>query len=75
MSELETGDDVIPQRVFKSIYETIPGIAYIDVRLFSTSDGATSPEGSDTYTMRSLTLSDRELGITSDTMVEVALDG
>lgn len=75
MSELETGDDVIPQRVFKTIYETIPGIAYIDVRLFSTSDGATSPEGSDTYTLRSLTLSDRELGITSDTMVEVALDG
>lgn len=75
MATLETGDDVIPQRVFKTIYETISGIAYIDVKLFSTSDGATSPESADSYTLRSLALSDRELGITSDTMVEVALDG
>lgn len=75
MSDLETGDDIIPQRVFKSIYEALSGIAYIDVSLFSTSDGSESPTGSDDYTLRSLTLSDRELGITSETMIEVALDG
>lgn len=75
MKDIETGDDIIPQRVFKSIYENVDGIAYIDVKLYATADAAAAPDSSAAYTLRSLTMSDRELAITSDAMVEVALDG
>ena len=75
MKDIETGDDIIPQRVFKSIYENVDGIAYIDVKLYATADAASAPDSSAAYTLRSLTMSDRELAITSDAMVEVALDG
>lgn len=74
MTKVETGEDVIPQRVFKQIYANVPGIAYIDVKLYSVTDAGTTPTGND-YTLRSLTLSDRDLAITSEAMIEVALDG
>lgn len=75
MEDLETGDDVIPQRVFKHIYEQVDGIAYIDVKLYVANDAATAPESAASYTLKSITMSDRELAVTKEAMVEVALDG
>ena len=76
MDNLDTGDDVIPQRVFKAIYADIPGIAYMTVRLFlSESDSAEGPEDDTQYEDRSLSFSDREKATTTAAMVKVALDG
>lgn len=75
MDELETGDDVIAQEVLEHIYGTVAGVAYADLRLFSTDDAAASPSAEADYSKRYLTLSDRERGVTREAMIEVAIDG
>lgn len=75
MKNVTTGEDIIPQRMFERIYEVVDGIAYIDAKLYVAADGADSPGSAESYTRRSLTVSDGELAITSDAMIEVALDG
>lgn len=75
MKDVTTGDDIIPQRVFERIYEAVDGIAYIDAKLYTTTNSADAPEVEASYTRRSLTVAENELAITTDAMVEVALDG
>ena len=72
MDELNCGDDIVPQKFLDAIYETCPGISYIDMTLFTSTDEAATP-GS--YDLRSKTISARERAVTSETMIEVALDG
>ena len=71
MSGLNTGDDVIPQRVFQSIFSAMPDVTYLDVTLGTTESRAETPA----YTLRSVSLNDSERGYTDAGMVAVATGG
>lgn len=76
MEDVNTGDDVIPQRAFKSIYAQVPGIAYMDVKLYVSPEGTSdAPVDDSDYEYLSVAFSDRERGTTTSSMVKVALDG
>ena len=72
MDELNCGDDIVPQKFLNAIYSACPGISYIDMTLFASTDEAATPDG---YDLRSKTISARERAVTSETMIEVTLDG
>lgn len=72
MDELNCGDDIVPQKFLDAIYAACPGISYIDMTMFTSTDEAATPDG---YDLRSKTISARERAVTSETMIEVALDG
>lgn len=69
---LNCGADIVPQKFLDSIYAACPGISYIDITMFTTQDSATRP---DEYTQRSQVISARQRAVTTETMIEVALDG
>lgn len=72
VQELNCGDDIVPQKFLNEIYAACPGISYIDITMFTTSDSSATPG---TYDLRSKTISARERATTSMTMIEVTLDG
>lgn len=74
MDELNCGDDIVPQKFLDAIYAACPGISYLDITMFASTNAADTPTSS-SYTLRSKTISARERAVTSDTMIEVALDG
>lgn len=73
MSQVENGEDVVPQQQFlPAIYEQVPGISYIDVSIYTTT-GASEGQPS-SYPLRSVEITNRQRAMTSSTRIEVALD-
>ena len=69
---LNCGEAIVPQKFLDSIYERCSGIAYIDITMFCTTVKEEIP---DRYTLRSRPVSARERAVTTEAMIEVALDG
>lgn len=73
MSQVENGEDVVPQQQFlPAIYERVPGISYIDVSIYTTTSASESQPSS--YPLRSVEITNRQRAMTSSTRIEVALD-
>lgn len=72
MDEIDAGADVIPQEFMSELYAACPGISYIDIWLYSTSDPASRP---DDYPNRTAEITARQRAYTSEEMIEVMLDG
>ena len=72
VAELETGEDVVPQRTINArIYSTVPGIDYVDI-LLASNDGDEKPAE---YTQRSIAVTARERAVTAETKIEAVIDG
>lgn len=72
MSELNAGQDVVPQKFMAQLYKACSGISYIDIRLYATDDAAKEPSE---YPDRSENITARQRAYTSEEMIEVAIDG
>lgn len=73
MSQVENGEDVVPQQQFlPAIYEQVPGISYIDVAIYTTTSASEGQPSS--YPLRSVEITNRQRAMTSSTRIEVALD-
>lgn len=73
MSQVENGEDVVPQQQFlPAIYEQVPGISYIDVSIYTTTSASEGQPSS--YPLRSVEITNRQRVMTSSTRIEVALD-
>lgn len=73
MSQVENGEDVVPQQQFlPAIYEQVPGISYIDVAIYTTISASEGQPSS--YPLRSVEITNRQRAMTSSTRIEVALD-
>lgn len=73
MSQVENGEDVVPQQQFlPAIYEQVPGISYIDVSIYTTTSASERQPSS--YPLRSVEITNRQRAMTSSTRIEVALD-
>lgn len=73
MSQVENGEDVVPQQQFlPAIYEQVPGISYIDVSIYTTTSASGGQPSS--YPLRSVEITNRQRAMTSSTRIEVALD-
>lgn len=73
MSQVENGEDVVPQQQFlPAIYEQVPGISYIDVSIYTTTSASEGQPSS--YPLRSVEITNRQRTMTSSTRIEVALD-
>lgn len=73
MSQVENGEDVVPQQQFlPTIYEQVPGISYIDVSIYTTTSASEGQPSS--YPLRSVEITNRQRAMTSSTRIEVALD-
>lgn len=73
MSQVENGEDVVPQQQFlPAIYEQVPGISYIDVSIYTTTSASEGQPSS--YPLRSVEITNRKRAMTSSTRIEVALD-
>ena len=72
MDALDAGSDVIPQEFMSELYAACSGIAYIDIRIYTTADSAAEP---DAYPDRTATITARQRAYTSEDMIEVEIDG
>lgn len=72
VESLGTGDDVIPQQFLNSIYAQVPGIKYVDIAVYHTTDSGESKPGE--YPDMSVDISPRERAVTTETRIEVALN-
>lgn len=73
MSQVENGEDVVPQQQFlPAIYEQVPGISYIDVSIYTTTSASEGQPSS--YPLRSVEITNRQRAMTSSARIEVALD-
>lgn len=73
MSQVENGEDVVPQQQFlPAIYEQVPGISYIYVSIYTTTSASEGQPSS--YPLRSVEITNRQRAMTSSTRIEVALD-
>ena len=69
---LDAGKDVIPQQFMTHLYKMCPGISYIDIKLFVTADSSATPHE---YPLRSAVITARQRAYTTESMIEVAIDG
>ena len=72
MENLEAGEDVIPQQFVSSLHNVCSGISYIDISMFATQDSSVTPTS---YPDRSEAISVRQRAFTSESMIEVEIDG
>ena len=71
MSKLKAGDDVSPQRFLQSLYDTVPGVDYFDVGMYSTTNSATTPSAGQ-YTEKMVSVTQRQRAVTDDTRIGVS---
>lgn len=72
MEEIDTGQDVMPQRHMASqIYSRVPGLDYVDIALAVT-DGDDPPGN---YPLRNVHVIARERAVASEGRIEVVIDG
>lgn len=72
MSGLDCGTDVIPQEFVSEFFDECPGITYVDVTMYVTTDSSEVPSS---YSLRSAEITARQLAYTSADMIEVDIDG
>lgn len=72
MDAINAGKDVIPQEFVSELYKACSGITYIDVALCGTTDSSLKPTE---YNSRSLEITARQRAHTSESMIEVVIDG
>lgn len=72
MDDTEAGEDIVPQTFLSKLYANVAGVTYFDITLFSTKSSGTSPSS---YTERSVSISQRERAVTSESCIEVVIDG
>lgn len=70
--KLNAGDDVIPQEFMTELYNACSGISYIDISMFATTDSGEEPE---TYPSRAVEITARQRAYTTESMIEVVIDG
>lgn len=73
MEGVEAGDDVVPQRFMNELYKRIAGIDYFDIKLYKENNAVQPTE--DDFTLRSVTVSERERAVTTENRIEVVIDG
>ena len=69
VTNLSSGESVIPQTVFSTLYSNYSYITYIDVSLFSTTNESATPTDSQ-YTERSVSVSQRNMAVTDATRIK-----
>lgn len=81
MEDLDAGDEVIPQTFMTELYKACPGLAYIDISLYYTTDESATPTldtdtpSNNDYTERIATITARQRAKTTDTMIGVRFGG
>jgi len=71
MEGVDTGVDIVPQRVISKIDAAVSGIDYVDITLAVTEDEHRPAS----YDKRSVTVSPRERAVVSTERIEVVIDG
>lgn len=69
---LAAGDDVTPQTIIHRLFETISGVDYFDIYLYSTDDENASP-GQNDYTERRIAITQRQRAVCDSGRIEVTL--
>lgn len=72
MKDLNAGQDVVPQKFIAQLYQVCTGISYIDIKLYATESSAEEPHE---YPDRSKHITARQRAYTTESMIEVAIDG
>lgn len=72
IGDLDAGEDVVPQEFMSDLYKACPGISYIDIQIASTADNAAEPTE---YPLRSVEITARQRALTTESMIEVSIDG
>lgn len=72
IGDLNAGEDVIPQEFMSELYKSCPGISYIDIKIASSTEKSNKP---DTYDLRSVEITARQRATTTESMIEVSIDG
>ena len=72
MDEVDTGQDVMPQRfMVPQIYDRVPGVSYADISLAIAQDDSKPEE----YPLRNVAVIARERAVTEEKQIEVVLNG
>lgn len=72
-ADLDAGKDVVPQKWASDLYRACPGISYIDILLHATTEPSESPP--EEYEDRSVAITARQRAHTTESMIEVEIDG
>ena len=72
IGDLDAGEDVVPQEFMSDLYKACPGISYIDIQIASTAANAEAPTE---YPLRSVEITARQRALTTESMIEVSIDG
>lgn len=73
MEKLNAGDDVVPQEFVSYLYKACSGISYVDIMIYGTTEKLKGEP--DKYTDRSIEITARQKAYTSESMIEVVIDG
>jgi hypothetical protein len=69
---LEPGGVLVPQKMIGDIYRKLPGIEYLQILIFFTTDGAEQPDG---YENLIIPVTVRQRAVTDAARIEVGLNG
>lgn len=72
LSGIPSGTDVIPQQFVSKLFAACSGLSYIDIQLFSTTSPTETPTE---YPDRSVNVTVRQRALTSESMIEVEING
>jgi uncharacterized phage protein gp47/JayE len=70
MRDVEAGKPIVPQTFISELYRRVPGIAYIDIPTFSTTNQSETPGD---YTDDAVPITPRQRAVADDTRIEVIL--
>lgn len=73
MAALIAGTNVTPQRWLSDLYKACSGIDYIDITVYKTTDSEDAPTDASQYTLRSVTIEERQKAVTDSGRIEVLL--
>lgn len=73
MAALIAGTNVTPQRWLSDLYKACSGIDYIDITVYKTTDSEDEPTDSKQYTLRSVTIEERQKAVTDSGRIEVLI--
>lgn len=71
IGNLNAGEDVVPQEFMSELYRVCPGISYIDIGIFSTTDPNEAPGN---YSERSVDITARQRSFIDESMIGVILN-
>jgi len=72
MQDIGAGQGVVPQKFIARIYANVPGINYINILAYPTTDAAEHP---DYYEQKVVEINARQRAVTDETRIEVVIDG